>query len=166
MASNFLRFTPQSRVNITLDVLTDGCRQQKELPLKLLVLGDFSHGQQSGTLPLRSRLNIHKDNFNQVLKTLSPRLSIQCEHDRVTTAPSRKIELTIQQYQDFQPHNIAKQIPELRELMAMRNVLKDLKACLMDNQQFCKALEKVIQDKRQRCEVQGELKAVAPLEMN
>jgi hypothetical protein len=32
-----------ARVNITLDVETHGARRKKELPLKLLVLGNFSH---------------------------------------------------------------------------------------------------------------------------
>ncbi len=41
MRSNFQDEVPKSRINITLDVDVGGAASKKELPLKMLVLGDF-----------------------------------------------------------------------------------------------------------------------------
>jgi type VI secretion system protein ImpB len=45
---------------------------------------------------------------------------------------------------DFRPDHVAQQVPELHSLMAMRNLLKDLKSNLLDNAKFRKELEKIV----------------------
>jgi type VI secretion system protein ImpB len=44
---------------------------------------------------------------------------------------------------DFTPEQVA-QIPQLKAMLAMRNLLRDLKANLLDNQTFRKELEKIV----------------------
>jgi type VI secretion system protein ImpB len=43
---------------------------------------------------------------------------------------------------DFTPEPA--QIPQLKAMLAMRNLLRDLKANLLDNQTFRKELEKIV----------------------
>ena len=45
---------------------------------------------------------------------------------------------------DFTPEQVAAQIPQLKAMLAMRNLLRDLKANLLDNQTFRKELEKIL----------------------
>ena len=52
------------------------------------------------------------------------------------------IQLTFQSMKDFTPEQVAAQIPQLKAMLAMRNLLRDLKANLLDNQTFRKELEK------------------------
>jgi type VI secretion system protein ImpB len=46
MAESFQNEVPKARVNIKLDLHTGGAQKKVELPLKLLVMGDYSNGQK------------------------------------------------------------------------------------------------------------------------
>ena len=63
------------------------------------------------------------------------------------------IRLTFRNMKDFTPEQVARQIPQLTAKLAMRNLLRDLKANLLDNQTFRKALEKILLDPALRAEL-------------
>ncbi|MCO7514329.1 type VI secretion system contractile sheath small subunit [Pseudomonas guariconensis] len=64
----------KARVNIKLGLYTDALRQHVELPLELMVMADYRHGDEQRPLPERSTMNIDKNNFNNVLAELYPRV--------------------------------------------------------------------------------------------
>ncbi|MNH46212.1 hypothetical protein D3C79_1088920 [compost metagenome] len=70
--------------------------------------------------------------------------------------------LTFRDMQDFTPEQVARQIPQLKAMLAMRNLLRDLKANLLDNQAFRKELEKILLDPALSAELRSELSALAP----
>jgi type VI secretion system protein ImpB len=147
MAESFQKEIPPARINITLDVETNGARKKKELPLKLLVAGDFSNGKSKGTVAERERININKNNFNQVISDLAPELTCNVSNKIKNDDSEMQVKLKIDSLQKFHPDHVAQQIPELRNLLAMRNLLKDLKANVLDNHEFRRALEKIIKNK-------------------
>ncbi len=53
MSSSFQNEIPKARVNLKLDLHTGGGQKKVELPLKLLVAGDFSNGQEERPLSER-----------------------------------------------------------------------------------------------------------------
>ncbi|WP_038930735.1 type VI secretion system contractile sheath small subunit, partial [Yersinia pestis] len=67
---------PKARINIKLDLHTGGAQKKVELPLKLLVMGDYSNGQEQRPLSEREKLNINKNNFNSVLAEFQPSLKL------------------------------------------------------------------------------------------
>ncbi|WP_133129403.1 type VI secretion system contractile sheath small subunit [Legionella yabuuchiae] len=146
MSKSYQHEIPTARVNITLDVETNGSKSKKELPMKLLMLGDFSHGQASGPISRRERIPINKQNFNHILATLSPKLKLSVNNRLNEHQDDLNIALEIKSLNDFKPEQIVEQVPQLQRLMAMRNLLKDLKSSVIDNQAFRKALEKIMQD--------------------
>ncbi|MBS0878958.1 type VI secretion system contractile sheath small subunit, partial [Tatumella sp. JGM82] len=62
MADSFQNEVPKARINLRLDLHTGGAGKKTELPLKLLVAGDFSHGRQSAPLSERKKVNLNKNN--------------------------------------------------------------------------------------------------------
>ena len=72
MAKSFQKEIPKARVNITLDLETGGAKKKKELPLKVLALGDFSRGKTTGPVAERERIDINKNNFDNVGLTQNP----------------------------------------------------------------------------------------------
>lgn len=77
MASNsYQNVVPKARVNIRLDLHTGGAQKKVELPLKLMVMGDYSNGREQRSLSERRNVNVNKLNFDSVLSEFSPRLSI------------------------------------------------------------------------------------------
>jgi len=59
---------------------------------------------------------------------------------------------------DFEPEQVARQIPQLKAMLAMR----ELKANLLDNATFRKELEKILLDPEVSAELRSELSALAP----
>ena len=59
---------PQERINITYKAATGDAQQEKELPLKTLVVGDFTGRKDATPVEERKAIDINADNFNQVLK--------------------------------------------------------------------------------------------------
>lgn len=159
---SFQNEIPKARVNITLDVETGEGRRKKELPLKLLVMGDFSHGKTTGAIADRERLSINKNNFDQVLKELAPCLEFTVPNKVHKNNSELKVRLTVDALKKFQPEEIIKQIPELRNLLAMRNLLKDLKANVLDNTSFRRELEKIVKDETQLQQLKKQLNQLLP----
>lgn len=163
MSKSYQQEIPQARVNITLDVETGANQSKKELPMKLLMLGDYSHGQAVGTISERERININKQNFNQILSAFSPKLTMTVA-DRIQNQGNElPVELEFNDFSDFKPENIVAQVPQLKRLMAMRNLLKDLKSCVIDNQTFRKELEKIMKSSESTQQLLSELTQSAPL---
>jgi type VI secretion system protein ImpB len=55
MADTFQNEVPRARINLKLSLHTGGAQKKVELPLKLLTIGDFSHGKENR--PLSEREN-------------------------------------------------------------------------------------------------------------
>ncbi len=165
MASNsFQNEVPKARVNIKLDLHTGGAQKKVELPLKLMVMGDYSNGKESRPLSQRSKININKNNFDNVLAEFSPSLKLAVENTLAGDNSDTSVELNFQSMKDFEPEQIARQIPEMRALLAMRNLLRDLKSNLLDNATFRQELERILRDDALSNELRAELAALAPLE--
>lgn len=164
MADSFQKEIPKARVNITLDVETEGANKKKELPLKLLVTSDFSKGKTTVPIAERERININKNNFNKVIADLAPELKFTVPNKIKNDGSEMKVSITADTLKKFQPESIVQEIPELQNLLAMRNLLKDLKANLLDNGALRRKLEKMVQDKAQLKLLQDELQKNAPIE--
>ncbi len=164
MSNSFQNEIPRSRVNIALELETGGAKVKKELPLKLLVMGDFSNGKSDETLSERSRVQVKKDNLEDVLKDMSPQVQFNVAN-KVSGEEGAEIgvDLTFDSFKSFQPEQVAEQIPEVNKMLAMRNLLKDLKSNLLDNSSLRKELERVLASKPELEELKDQLHGLAPL---
>ncbi|MBS0891146.1 MULTISPECIES: type VI secretion system contractile sheath small subunit [unclassified Tatumella] len=161
MADSFQNEVPKARINLRLDLHTGGAGKKTELPLKLLVAGDFSHGRQSAPLSERKKVNLNKNNFDAVLSEYSPQISLTVKNTLADDGSEDSISLTFRSINDFTPEQVSRQIPQLKAMLSMRNLLRDLKANLLDNQNFRKELEKIMRDPALSAELRSELAALA-----
>ena len=162
MADSFQNEIPKARVNITLDVETGGARKKLELPLKMLAMGDFSGGKTKGRVAERERININKENVEQVLKDFSPEAKFSVDNVIKNDGGEIGVNLKFDNFKAFNPEQVAKQVPELDNLLAMRNLLKDLKSNLLDNGQFRRELERIIKNQPELEGLKAELDKLAP----
>ncbi len=144
MADSFQKEIPKARINISLDVETGGAKKKLELPLRMLVMGDFSNGRTRGRVADRERIDINKNNFESVLQDLAPRAGYAVPNLLKNDGSDLQVDLQFDSMKSFHPEQVANQIPELHSMMAMRNLLKDLKSNLLDNARFRKELEKIV----------------------
>ena len=164
MADSFQNEIPKARVNITLDVDTGGARKKLDLPLKLLAIGDFSGGKTKGSIAERERININKQNLDTVLKDFSPETKFSVDNTIANDETEIGVELKFDSYKSFSPENVARQVPELDNLLSMRNLLKDLKSNLLDNGKFRRELEKIIKNQPELEGLKAQLDKLAPAE--
>ena len=164
MADSFQNEIPKSRVNITLDVETGGARKKLELPLKLLSVGDFSNGKGKGRVAERERINVNKENIESVMADLAPEVKYSVKNVIKNDGSEIGVNLTFKAFKDFHPEQVARQIPEVDNLLAMRNLLKDLKSNLLDNGAFRKELERIVSNQPELEGLKAELEKIAPIE--
>lgn len=132
MGDSFQNEVPTARVNIKLDLHTGGVQKKVELPLKLLTVGDFSNGREQRPLSEREKIDINKNNFNDVLAKFSPVVNLSVKNTLADDDRKDDINLAFKNIRDFEPEQVARNIPQLRVLLAMRNLLRDLKSNLLD----------------------------------
>ncbi|AYF86229.1 MULTISPECIES: type VI secretion system contractile sheath small subunit [unclassified Pseudomonas] len=165
-SSSFQNEVPKARVNIKLDLHTGGAQKKVELPLKLMLMGDYSNGQERRQLSERSKVDINRNNFDSVLSEFYPKLKLDVENTLAGDGSEASVELSFRSMKDFEPEHVARQIPQLRALLAMRNLLRDLKSNLLDNATFRHELERILKDDALSDELRTELSALAPQDIS
>lgn len=162
MADTFQNEVPKARINLKLSLHTGGAQKKVELPLKLLTVGDFSNGKEDLPLSEREKINVNKNNFNSVLSEFNPEVNLTVPNTMADDGSEENIKLKFSDIKDFEPEQVARQIPQLRAMLAMRNLLRDLKSNLLDNATFRKELEKILRDPALSQELRDEMSALAP----
>lgn len=184
------------RVQITYDVEIGDAIVMKELPFVVGIMADLTgnrkadlperpdptsqNGKKRPALsadqaqlpPLRERkyVEIDRDNFNEIMKSIRPRLSFTVDaqtaeqyvdeaekderkrskwravpaSDAEGRVKSLKVDLDFWSLDDFSPIHVIKQVPALRELFEARNRLSDLLTKLDGNDKLDGKLDALI----------------------
>ena len=133
------------RVQITYDVEIGGAIEKKELPLVVGILADLS-GQPlvpQPKLKARRLIEIDRDNFNEVMGKIAPRLDLSVP-DTLKGEGNLKVELNFTEYEHFHPEAIVAQVPRLAKLLEVRQQLRDLLGKLDGNDELDALLENII----------------------
>ena len=138
---------PKERVNIVYKPATGDAQAEVELPLKLTVLGDFTRRQDDRPLEDRAPVSVDKDNFNDVLKAQDVKLDIVVDNKLAEEeGASMAVNLAFASIKDFEPDAVAAQVPELAELLKLRESLKALKGPLSNIPDFRKKVQEAVKD--------------------
>lgn len=150
---------PKERINITFKPATGNAQEEIELPLKLLVLGDFTQRADDRKVEDRKPIGIDKNSFDEVLakQELSLTLNVPNRLQEDKEDDELGISLAVNSMKDFNPANLVEQVPELKKLMELRDALVALKGPLGNAPTFRKAIEGVLADEESRTRVLGEL---------
>ena len=135
------------RVQITYDVEIGDAIEKKELPFVVGVLADLSGKPAEALPPVRDRkfVEIDRDNFNEVLASIEPRLAIRVANRLKPDANDNlNIELKFKHMDDFGPVEVINQVPALRKLYEGRQRLRDLLTKLDGNDDLAGLLNQVI----------------------
>ena len=149
---------PKERVNIVYRPATGDAKEEVELPLKLLVMGDFTGSPDDRPLEQRQPINIDKDNFNEVLKARNIGLDLTVPN-RLSGKPDEemKVKLRLESMKDFNPDAVADQVPELKKLLELRDALRSLKSPLSNVPEFRKKVQELVKDETARKQLLKEL---------
>ena len=151
---SFLKGTaPTERVNIVYETHEGDETAQVELPLRILVLGDFGGPQAPGTLEERKPVAFDHQSFDSVMAQHGLRANITVT-DRIGRGQEKRdCSLRFRSLDDFSPEGIARQIPSCRTLLQLREALHALKGPLGNNMHLRRFIEELL------CTRRDELKA-------
>jgi type VI secretion system protein ImpB len=149
---------PKERVNITYKPATGDAQEEVELPLRILMMGDYTGKRDDTPLEERKPISVDKDNFSEVMAEQNLSLNMNVadklsgnEGDEMTVG------LKFKNLKDFTPEGVAEQVPELRQLMQLRNALTALKGPLGNLPKFRKKIQELLGDDAARERLMKEL---------
>ena len=149
---------PKERVNIVYRPSLGDAKEEVELPLKMLVMGDFTGSQDGRPLEKREPVNIDKDNFNEVLKAQKISLNFSVPNRlAVDQGDELNVSLRAETMKDLGPEAIVDQVPELKRLLELREALRALKGPLSNVPEFRKKIQELIKDEDARQRLLAEI---------
>ncbi|CAG19087.1 type VI secretion system contractile sheath small subunit [Photobacterium profundum] len=147
------------RVHITYDVETEGLTVKKELAFVVGVMGDFAGQNTEALKPLKDRrfIQIDRDNFDDVLKRMSPRLNFKVDNKLMNDGTELSLSLAFNSMQDFEPAAIVNQVEPLKKLLETRTKLRDLMTKIDRSEDLENVLEKVLNNTDNLSQLANEL---------
>lgn len=149
---------PKERVNIVYKPATGDAKEDVELPLKLMMIGDYTLREEEDEVEDREAIDINKDNFNDVMA--SQRLSLQMTVPNQLSEEEGEelpVEIKVNSMRDFEPESVVRQVPELNQLLELRDALSFLKGPLGNIPAFRKQIDALLSDDVSRKKLMSEL---------
>lgn len=149
---------PKERINVKYKPATGDAQEEKELPLKMMMMGDYTLRQDETPLEERRPINIDKDNFNEVMRKQDLRLTVSVQN-RLSDQEGEEMaaKLRFDTLKDFTPESVVNQIPELKKLIELRKALTALKGPMGNIPAFRKRIQGLLDDETARQKLLGEL---------
>jgi len=149
---------PKERVNIVYKSATPEGMEEVELPLKILMVGDYMGRQDNRPVEERKPINIDKSNFNKVMAEQNLSVDITVA-DKLSGEKDAQLgmKLSFKSLADFEPDAIVNTVPELKKLVELRAALTALKHPLGSVPAFRKKLQALLGDDAARQKLTTEL---------
>ncbi len=158
MAGKDQSVAPKERVNITYKSATGDAQEETELPLKILMVGDYTGRPDDTPVEDRKPINVDKENFSDVMAKQDLAATVQVP-DRLSAEKdaTMSVELKFRSLADFGPEGIVEQVPELKKLLELRAALTALKGPLGNIPAFRKKIQALLQNTEGRQKLMAEL---------
>jgi type VI secretion system protein ImpB len=126
-SQKFIARNRAPRVQIEYDVEIYGAEKKIQLPFVMGVLADLSGNPEEPLAPVADRkfLTIDVDNFDERLKAMKPRVTLQVPNT-LTGEGNLNVALTFESMADFTPAAIARKVGALNQLLEARTQLANL----------------------------------------
>jgi type VI secretion system ImpB/VipA family protein len=141
---------PRSRITLTYDTRQpDQPRKEKELPLRLLIVGDLTGRAwradpapgapppPADELEDRPIHDLNGKNLDTILKKMNVAVDLTgvTNHAEKAGAPF-DVSIPITSMASFEPGQVVKHVPSTQRLLRIRTLLLELQSCVDNNKQF------------------------------
>ncbi len=148
---------PKERVNITYQSSVEGAQEEVELPLRILMLGDYTGRTDDRPIEERTPIAIDKQSFDKVLESQDLEVSLSVDNTLSADTGCLEAKLRFRKLSDFRPEAIVAQVPELRRLLEIRQALVALKGPIANRPRFAREIERILADPDARARLGREL---------
>ena len=107
---------PSSRLMINYETKVDGVLKKKELPYRVLVVGDLSKGKSDDAKKELTDREVRrvKNGVDRVMEDMNISLDFEAPNFVSNTNQSLKVNYKLQGMKDFRPDAVAKKVPEIK----------------------------------------------------
>lgn len=136
------------RVQLTYDIEVGEGKELKELPFVVGVMGDFAGSSTIEQPKLKDKkfVNVDLENIDEVMAAMAPRAVFRAPNHLTDKGGEFGIDLTFKSMEDFRPEAVVQQIDPLRELVAARGRLTDLRNKISTSEKLEDLLDEVLRN--------------------
>ncbi|MDX8431357.1 MAG: type VI secretion system contractile sheath small subunit [Candidatus Algichlamydia australiensis] len=139
----------KSRITLRYRTTINGEPKGVNLPLRLLVLGNFSNGtsrDRKKDLDERSLRSINGDNFDHHMKEMNISLNMVVDNKLSAHGGELRVKLPIDSMKSFNPQKIAERVPEIRSLLLLKRFLEEMQSNVANKKEFAQLLNRLYSD--------------------
>lgn len=159
---------PKSRLMLRYKTEVDGELKDKELPFRLLVMGDLSQGlSKDRKVDFEERKIRHMDGtIDSMMKDMDMELNISVPN-RISPSksPNLDVKLKIDSMKSFQPGVIAETVPQLKSLIKLREMVQEFESTVDNNKGFRNLVKEILRDEATLEKIKQELPALESFKM-
>lgn len=153
---------PKERINIRYVPATMGQISEAELPLKLVVLGNFLGKADTTPVDERRRINVDKHTLSTVMSEseIEKKIAVRNVLNEQNDSTDLSVNFKFASFKDFEPDSLVQQVPELMKMMQLREALVALKGPLGNMPAFRKRMQQILDNEESRNRLIAELEAL------
>ena len=142
------------KIRILYEVETEGAMVKKELPFIVAIISQLK-GDNNDRVEYKERsfIDIDKDNFNNIVAYLNPKLKYGVKNVLTDSDEKISVDLNFKSMSDFDIKNVVKQIPDLKKIFDNIELLKELGVIIDTNSDICASVVQALADKDKRSEI-------------
>lgn len=153
---------PKSRLTLKYRTEINGQPADVQLPLRLLVAGDFSQGTSKDRqvdLDERRLRNMDGRNTDAVMKDMGINLKFSTPN-RIDPENGEElsVDIPIEGIRDFSPEQIAGHVPKLKGLLTLKRLLEEVNSNIDNRKEFRKLLSDLVSNPEAMTKILEELK--------
>lgn len=140
---------PKSRITLTYKTDIEGQPAEVDLPLRLMVLGDFSNGSSVDRqleLEERAPRALNGRNTDEIMKDMGVNLDIVVPNKINPSESEMRVNLNLDSMSSFSPDAVAKQVPQIRSLLLLKKLLEEIQSNVANKKEFAQLLSKLYSD--------------------
>ncbi|POP40617.1 type VI secretion system contractile sheath small subunit [Superficieibacter electus] len=149
---------PKERISIKYTPKIDGVATEIELPLNLLVVGNLKGTPDDTPLDERTAVSVNRYNIDSVIAEagIERKFLVPAE---LSDAPDERLDISlkIKSMSDLSPDSIARQVPEIKRLLELREALVALKSPMGNLPAFRQQIQALLENEETREQLIQEL---------
>ncbi|MCB1082224.1 MAG: type VI secretion system contractile sheath small subunit, partial [Chlamydiia bacterium] len=157
---------PKSRITLTYVTEVDGEPAARELPFRMMILGDFSQGtskDRKQDFSERKVRSFNGANTSEIMKDMNVSIDMVVPNKiDPETEESIRVSLKVDGIESFNPAKVAKQVPQVRSLLLFKKLLEEIQSNIANKKEFSQLLNKLYANQTAFEKLKEELKAFAP----
>lgn len=160
---------PKSRITLKYRTEINGTPEDMNLPLRLLVMGDFSLGTSSDRkvdFEERKLRQLDGKNTSAVMKDMKMSVTVNVPN-KIDPQNSESLEcnIPISSMKSFTPEQIAQSVPKLRALLMLKKLLLEVESNIGNSKDFRKLVADLYANPEAFGKLKEELKAFEGLKV-